>query len=135
MKDISCTMSLYSKRVAVYVDGEAADGGYSRMIKYVCDMCGMELADDDLVYDVKIEVKAIYKELEINLSDLLKDHMDEIRELVEKTKDLPPGKLQDDVYREMTFHLCYQCQQRYLKDPLGKRGPDARTDRGSLWEN
>ena len=81
------------------------------MIKHICDMCGKELRDKDLIYEVKIEVKAKYKELEINLRDLLNDHMDEIKELVDKTKGLTPEKLQDDVYKTLLFHLCYNCQQ------------------------
>ncbi len=90
------------------------------MIKYVCDMCGREFDEDDLIYDVKIEVKAKYKELEISLNDLLVDHMDEIKELIEKTKGLTAEKLQDDVYKSYSFHLCYECRQRYIKHPLGR---------------
>lgn len=98
------------------------------MIKYLCDICGKELADNDLIYDVKIEVKAKYKEIEISLRDLLSDHTKEIKELVEKMKGLTPEKLQDDVYKSFSFHLCYECQQRYIKHPLGRKlnGTDIR---------
>ena len=93
------------------------------MIKYVCDMCGKELDENGLVYDLSIELKAKYKKLEINLKDLLVDHMQEIREIIEKNKDVTPDKLQHDVYKKLSFHLCYECHQRYLNNPLGQRGP------------
>jgi len=98
-------------------------------------MCGKELNDDDLVYDVKIEIKAKYKELEISLRDLLTDHMDEIKGLVEKTKGLSPEKLQDDVYKSLSYHLCYQCQQLYIKHPLGQNINAPGVDRNLFQDN
>ena len=44
------------------------------MRKFFCDICGKELEKGALRYEVKIEVKAAYDTLEINLLDLLKDH-------------------------------------------------------------
>ncbi len=91
------------------------------MLKYICDICKKELDDDSLIYDLNIEIKAKYKKLEINLKDLLVDHMDEIRELIEKTAGLTAEKLQDDIYKLFSFHLCPACKQRYIKDPLGQK--------------
>ena len=98
-------------------------------------MCGKELHEDDLVYDVSIEIKAKYKELEINLRDLLTDHVDEIKELIEKIKGLSPEKLQDDVYKSLSFHLCYECQQRYIKQPLGQNINTPRINRKLFGDN
>lgn len=105
------------------------------MIKYICDLCGKELNGDGLVYDVNIEVKAKYNKIEISLKDLLVDHMQEIKELVEKTGKLDPDKLQDDVYKLMSFHLCYDCQQKYIKDPLGLRRNDLSRGRRLFGKN
>ncbi len=91
------------------------------MLKYTCDICEVELDDEDLMYDVNIEVRAKYKRIEIDLSDLLEDHMEEIKQLIEKTKDLSAEKLQNSVYKSFSFHLCPACQMRYLKDPLGRK--------------
>jgi len=105
------------------------------MIKYICDICGRELNENGLVYDVKIEVKAKYNKLEISLSDLLADHMDEIKELIEKTKHLNPEKLQNDVYKSFSFHLCPDCQQHYIIDPLGQKQKSPHTGRKLFGDN
>ena len=99
------------------------------MLKYVCDICGRELDESGLIYDLNIEVKARYNMLEINLKDLLVDHMQEIKELIEKTAGLTPEKLQDDIYKVMSFHLCPECKQHYIKTPLIRRSKYTNTDK------
>ena len=91
------------------------------MLKYICDICKKELKKDELKYEVKIEVKATYDTLEINLLDLLKNHKEEIQKLVEELRGADPQKLQDDIYKTFNFHICYPCQQKYIKDPLGEK--------------
>jgi hypothetical protein len=100
------------------------------MLKYICDLCGKDLDEKGLIYDLNIEVRARYNTLEINLKDLLVDHMQEIKELIEKMSGLTPEKLQDDIFKSMSFHLCPVCKQRYMKDPLGlKSGNTVRNKR------
>ena len=88
------------------------------MIKTFCDLCGREIKGKTIFYELKIEVKAAYETLEINLADLLKDHTAEIEALIEEMEDADPQTLQDDVYKTFHFHLCRACQQSYLKAPL-----------------
>ncbi len=93
------------------------------MIKTFCDLCGREIKGDTIHYELKIEVKATYDTLEINLADLLKDHAEEIEALIEQMEDADPQKLQDDVYKAFRFHLCRACQQSYIKAPLPSPKP------------
>ena len=88
------------------------------MIKTFCDRCGREITGKTIYYELKIEVKATYETLEVNLADLLKDHTAEIEALIEEIEDADPQTLQDDVYKTFRFHLCRACQQGYLKAPL-----------------
>ena len=88
------------------------------MIKTFCDACGREIRRDTIHYELKIEVKAAYNTLEINLADLLKDHTEEIEALINEMEHADPRTLQDDVYKTFHFHLCRACQRSYLKTPL-----------------
>jgi len=88
------------------------------MIKTFCDLCGREIKRDTIHYELRIELKAAYNMIEINLADLLKDHTEEIEALIEEMQDADPQALQDDVYKQFEFHLCRACQQGYIKAPL-----------------
>ena len=89
------------------------------MIKLACDICGKTLLlDEDVRYIVNVEVLAAYDPLELTQEDLNKDFRKELRELVERMKDMDPEKAQDSVYRKLRFDLCPACQKEYLKDPL-----------------
>lgn len=88
------------------------------MIKYICDLCGRSLREKEVIYELNIEVHAIYQPLQIDLVDMLKDRMDEIRRLIEELKDKDPQELQDQVYKAFKFHLCPPCQQKYIKNPF-----------------
>ena len=101
------------------------------MIKYICDLCGKSLEEKEVIYELNIQLHAIYQPLEIDLVDLLRDHTDEIRELIEDLKDKDAQELQDQVYKTFAFHLCPPCQQKYIKSPLScqdRRGDAAGDD-------
>lgn len=85
---------------------------------YTCDLCGKQIAKDDLRYTVKIDVRAAYDTLEISLADLLTDHRKEIEALIEQIEGMDPQKLQDEIYKGFQFDVCRKCQKRYLKDPM-----------------
>ena len=92
------------------------------MIKLSCDLCGRTLLlDEDVRYLVNIEVFAAYDPLELTEEDMKRDYRKELRELVERMKDMDPEQAQDGVYRRFRFDLCPKCQREYLKDPL-RRG-------------
>lgn len=88
------------------------------MIHYTCDLCGRSLKEKDIIYELNVEVHAIYQPLQIDLVDMLKDHTDEIRRLIEELKDKDPQELQDQIYKTFKFHLCPPCQQKYIKNPF-----------------
>ncbi len=88
------------------------------MITYTCDGCGKVLHRHALRYTVKIEVKAAYDKMEITLLDLIRDHREEMRELVEKMKDRDPAELEEGVYKHIRLDLCPACQRVYIREPL-----------------
>jgi len=83
-------------------------------------MCGRKIKRKQLRYELKIEIKAAYDQLEINLLDFMHDNRKEYEKLIRKMKEekIDPQKLQDDVYKQFQFHLCRNCQQRYIQSPL-----------------
>ena len=99
------------------------------MIKTFCDLCGHEIRPKTIHYELKIEVKAAYETLEINLADLLKDHSAEIEALMEEMEHADPRELQDDVYKTFHFHLCRSCQHHYIRAPLPTKNPSGSGER------
>jgi hypothetical protein len=104
------------------------------VIKYICDLCGKSLKDNDVIYELNIQIHAVYQPLQIDLVDMLQDHTDEIRRLIEELKEKDPQELQDQIYKTFKFHLCPPCQQKYIENPFapldgddedsGERGED-----------
>lgn len=88
------------------------------MIVHRCDGCGKELAEGELRYTVKIDVKAAYDEMEIGLADLVRDHRAEMLALIERLKDKDPKEIEETVYKGFKLDLCPACQRRYIRDPL-----------------
>lgn len=98
------------------------------MIKYVCDLCGKSLKEKDVIYELNIQVHAIYQPLQVDLVDLLRDHTDEIRQLIEELRYKDEQELQDQVYKTFKFHLCPACQRAYIKDPFAPLHEDNDAD-------
>lgn len=89
------------------------------MWQFICDMCGKGLlADEEVRYEVTIEIKSAYDPMEIIQKDLKQDHLKEIERLMHQMKDNDPQELQDEVYRVFKFDLCRSCQKKLLKNPL-----------------
>ena len=89
------------------------------MLHFVCDLCGKGLLiDEDVRYEVTIEVKSAYDPMEITKEDLKKDFSAEIKHLLDKIKDRSAEELQDEVYKLFKFDLCLSCQKKLLKSPL-----------------
>ena len=98
------------------------------MIKYICDLCGKSLKEKEVIYELNIQVHAIYQPLQIDLVDMLKDHTDEIRRLIDELKDTEAQELQDQIYKTFKFHLCPGCQQNYIKNPFAALDEDGDTN-------
>jgi len=105
------------------------------VIKYICDLCGKSLKKKEVIYELNIHVHAIYQPLQIDLVDLLQDHTDEIRRLIEELKDKDPQELQDQIYKTFKFHLCPSCQQKYIKNPFAPLNGDRDADSGEPGED
>lgn len=84
-----------------------------------CDGCGKRLlVQEDVRYEVRIEVRAAYDPLEVTAEDIARDHEAEIRRLLEQMKDMGEDEAMDQVYRRFRFDLCPPCQREYLRNPL-----------------
>ncbi|MEK7448381.1 MAG: hypothetical protein AAB019_02745 [Planctomycetota bacterium] len=89
------------------------------MLHFSCDRCGKGLLlDEDVRYEVTIEVKSGYDPLEITREDLQKDFSAEIAVLLKQMKKKGKQALEDGVYKIFKFDLCLQCQKEFIKNPL-----------------
>ena len=88
------------------------------MIAYCCDGCGKEMKKGDLRYTVRIDVRAAYDELEIGLSDLVRDYRAEMLALIDRLRHKDPKEIEETVYKGFQFDLCPSCQRAYIRDPL-----------------
>ncbi len=67
-----------------------------------------------------MSVFAAYDTLRIKLADLGKDHEQEIQRLVEEMRSMNPKRLEEDVFKELSFDLCRPCHRQFIGDPLGR---------------
>ena len=88
------------------------------MIAYQCDGCGRELKKGALRYRVKIDVRAAYDELQIGLADLVRDHRQELLDLIEQLSRKDPSKIEEGIYKGFELDLCPACQRAYIRNPL-----------------
>ncbi|MGD0016723.1 MAG: hypothetical protein ABSC38_04295 [Verrucomicrobiia bacterium] len=88
------------------------------MITRICDRCGQPLEQGALRYVAKIQVFAAYDPLEITFEDLMRDHSDDIKKILEQCKDLTEEDLMRDVFVDFRFDLCHACQRAYIADPM-----------------
>ena len=91
------------------------------MFHFICDRCGKGLLiGEDVRYEMTIEIKSAYDQMEITRADLNKDFNDEILNLLNKMKHKTQQELEDEVYKLFKFDLCMECQKEMLKNPLLK---------------
>lgn len=91
------------------------------MISYSCDGCGRKLSPGALRYTVKVDVRAAYEEIHIGLAELVRDHRQELIDLIKKIErdtEKTPSEIEETVYKAIHFDLCPACQRAYIKDPL-----------------
>jgi hypothetical protein len=84
-----------------------------------CDLCGKDLqAEEEVRYEVHIEVKAAYDTLRLGAEDLNKDYRAEIARVLRQLEGFSTPEAQDQVFRAFDFDLCAACQRRYVENPL-----------------
>lgn len=88
------------------------------MIRFVCDGCGVEIAPKSLRYIVSIDVRAAYDKLEVGLAELVKDHRQELLDLIESLSNKSPEAVEETVYKKLKLDLCPSCQRAYIRDPV-----------------
>ena len=90
------------------------------MIKYVCDMCGKPLLEnEDIRYVVRIEVYAAYETSECPDEDEY-DDIEAVEDMLDEADDAE-GQPEDESPPKFRFDLCPECHKRYLEDPLFRK--------------
>ena len=87
------------------------------MIHYTCDGC-QRIIDSkaDLRYVVRMEVYAAMDPVNSDGDD--DDHLEEIQEILERMEDTDSDRIGDDVYQQLRFDLCPECQKKFLEKPI-----------------
>ena len=85
---------------------------------FQCDGCGAALPRKALRYQVTIDVRAAYDTLEVSLWELVRDHRQEMAELVARMNETETKELEEQVYKKMVLDLCPACQKRFVRNPL-----------------
>jgi len=88
------------------------------MTLYKCDICGKNLKKEELRYRIKIEACAVYEQNEIHIADLIRNHQEEIIQLIKKMEEMSAEELEEQIYKKFEFDLCPNCHRAYLKNPL-----------------
>jgi hypothetical protein len=86
----------------------------------VCKRCARNLVPGhgDL-YVVSIVALADPSTLELTESELARDAAREIRYLIAQMKHLSAEAAEDQVHRQMVFHLCGTCYHQWIVHPTG----------------
>jgi hypothetical protein len=96
--------------------------------RITCDLCGRDVPTH-AHYIVRIDVYADPSMPEMWMHELEEmDFPSTYVKLFDQMKHMSADELQDQVHRQMEYHLCPACQRDYLANPLGKprgRPPDA----------
>jgi hypothetical protein len=71
-----------------------------------------------LRYRVKIDVRAAYDKVEVGLTELVRDHRQELLKLIEQMDDASPRELEETIYKHLEIDLCPACQAAYIRNPI-----------------
>ena len=70
---------------------------------------------------VRIQAVADPTPPELTLEDLDRDHRAQFEQLVREMADHSEQELLDQVYRNVTIHLCNRCFQQWIEHPAGQK--------------
>lgn len=101
-------------------------------MSYVCDGCGKKLKKGVLRYTVKIDVRAAYDTLEVGLIDLVRNHEEEIRQILESLETAAQQEVEDSIYKLIELDLCPSCQKAFIRQPLRFHPEQAPSGEGAL---
>ena len=95
------------------------------MGRFHCDRCGRGLlVDEEVRYEVRIEVRAGFDPPELTRRDLERDYRQEIRRLLEEMEGMDARALEEQVRLVREYDLCVRCREEWVADPLGVNGDD-----------
>jgi len=93
------------------------------MIHFTCDGCGKPIDQQrEVRYVVRMEVYAALDASDDDV-DEDRDHLQEIQDILERMDEAEDDLIGDDVYKQVRFDLCSECQKRVLKSPLSALQP------------
>ena len=91
------------------------------MIHYSCDRCKRIIDPDcNVRYAVRMEVRAVMDDMEVDEPTDDRDHLLEIHEILERLDDAESEMIGDEVYQRQRFDLCPECYRKYIKNPVGQ---------------
>jgi len=65
-----------------------------------------------------VEVRAAYDEIEIGLTELVRNHKDEMLRLIDQMDNQSAEAIEETIYKRLKLDLCPDCQRTFLRDPL-----------------
>jgi len=91
------------------------------VIHYSCDRCKRSIdPQEQLRYVVRIEVRAALDFEDAADSDLDRDHLMDLEEILECADDAENEFISEDVYQQRRFDLCPDCYRRFARNPVGR---------------
>ncbi len=88
------------------------------MLHFTCDLCGRAIDNERFV--ARVEISPAFDPDEVTAEDLDADHLEEVAESLAELESTGDFELEDCGAKKFRFDLCPSCQQRFLKDPLGR---------------
>lgn len=96
------------------------------MTEKCCSMCNRPLdTDTDLLYVVRIEIRASIGSTRWTESEADRDYLQELDEVLETTDDLEDDQIGEEIVQQLRFDLCSDCRKRYIQRPVGMSCPRA----------
>ncbi len=90
------------------------------MIHYSCDRCKCSInPDEELRYVVNLEVHAAMDSADAENSELDRDHLLEIHEILERIEEADSESIADDIYQQRRYDLCSDCYRAFVRNPIG----------------
>jgi benzoyl-CoA reductase/2-hydroxyglutaryl-CoA dehydratase subunit BcrC/BadD/HgdB len=81
--------------------------------KGTCENCGRIVKGKDTLYEIRIDIYAKGGPVEITKEDLEKDHIAEMKKLIEAMETMDEQELTDEVWESYRFDLCHDCRKEF----------------------
>jgi benzoyl-CoA reductase/2-hydroxyglutaryl-CoA dehydratase subunit BcrC/BadD/HgdB len=78
-----------------------------------CDNCGRIVNYKETLYEIRIDIYAKGGPIEITKEDLDKDHIAEMKKLIDAMEKMDEQELTDEVWESYRFDLCHDCRKEF----------------------